>query len=425
MPICCADETQKYNVAINSMIRLKTKEEIKVLREGGLILSELLNDVLNMAEPGVSTAELEKYALLKIKKAGGRPSFKDFVMFNGVKFPSALCTSINEEIVHGPAVPGRILNNGDIISIDVGMEYPLNPKKFKNPHSKGGGYYTDTAASKIVGEADRSVRRLLAVTKESLFKGIKQTNPGNTLNDIGKAIQEFVEFNGYSVIRELVGHGVGHDLHEEPQVPHYKIPERSSENVRLKPGMVLAIEPMVAMGDYNISMKEDDLAIRTADNSLSAHFEHTIAILNKGNSIITKRGEKEEKIRRYLGVDWGSKRIGLSLADSQNKLAVSAGIVSGAKEVVKIAEEEEIDLIIIGLPFKLGDSSQMGNREELERFLNELRPLSAVPLDFFDERMSSKAADSLFGSAKDKAPRDAIAAMVILQSYLDRSLVAH
>jgi methionyl aminopeptidase len=404
------------------MILLKTKKEIEILREGGLILSSILKETMKMVKPGTDTAELEKFALSKIKKAGGRPSFKDFLMFNGVRFPTALCTSINEEIVHGPAIPGRILQDGDILSVDVGMEYPLNGKSgMRNPHSKGGGYYTDMAMTAIVGEADKNVQRLLSTTKESLRKAIRQVKPGNTLNDIGETVQKFVEFNGFSVIRELVGHGVGHDLHEEPQVWNYKIPKNSSENVRLKPGMVIAIEPMVAIGGYNISMKDDDLAISTADNSLAAHYEHTVAVTENGRLVITEgKDEKKNNLRRYLGVDWGSKRIGMALGDSQNRLALSAGLAQNAEEVAKTAEEEEVDIIVVGLPIKMGGNGHVGNKEELEYFLKKLRSLVSVPLDFFDERLSSKAADALPGLKKDKAPRDAVAAMIILQSYLEK-----
>jgi len=268
------------------MIRIKTKKEIEILKEGGRELSSILASLAKMAKPGVSTADLEREALKMIKDFGGRPAFKDLEMFNDVYFPSALCTSINNEVVHAPAIPGRILKNGDVLKIDIGMEYPLN-KEPRNKYSKLGGYYTDMARTVIVGEASSEIKKFVKTTKECLELGIKQVKPGNNLNDIGRAIQTHAEKNGYSVVREMVGHGVGHEVHEAPQVPHYEVKDGSMEIYTLKPGMVIAIEPMLNMGSWEIESADDNFTFITKDGSLSAQFEHTIAVTEDGHIQIT------------------------------------------------------------------------------------------------------------------------------------------
>lgn len=262
------------------MIVLKTKEEIKILREGGKILAGILDEIAKKVRPGVTTAELERTACDLIAKAGGRPSFKGYMaILDNKPFPTALCTSVNNEIVHAPSLPGRKLKEGDIIGIDVGMEYPY--KKNVN------GYYTDLTVTLPVGKIAKEADRLISVTKRSLALAIKQVKPGNTLNDIGRTVQEFAEANGFSVVRDLVGHGVGHDVHEEPRVPNYEIPEKSRDNVVLKPGMVIAIEPMVNIGERGIEIASDNFTILTIDGSLSAHFEHTVAVVDNGCLVIT------------------------------------------------------------------------------------------------------------------------------------------
>lgn len=268
------------------MIRIKTKKEIEILREGGKKLALILDNLIKMSKPGLSTEFLEKEALRMMKEIGGRPAFKDLEMFNDVYFPSALCTSINNEVVHAPAIPGRILKNGDILTIDIGMEYPLNGE-YKNKYSKLGGYYTDMARTVIVGEASDAIKKFVRTVRECLDLGITQAKPGNNLNDIGKAIQRHAEKNGYSVVRDMVGHGVGHEVHEAPQVPHYEVRDGSMEIYTLKPGMVIAIEPMLNMGSWEIESAEDNFTFVTKDGSLSAQFEHTIAITEKGNIVIT------------------------------------------------------------------------------------------------------------------------------------------
>lgn len=263
------------------MIILKKEHEIKILREGGKILANVLKQVSEMVKPGVTTGELEELACRLIAEAGGRPAFKGYqTSLDDSPFPTALCTSINNEIVHGPALPARELLNGDIIGIDVGMEYPI--KKGEK------GLYTDMATTVAVGEVGESVEKLMRVTKESLDLAIAQVKPGNYLTDIGRAVQQHAESNGYSVVRDLVGHGVGYEVHEDPQVPNYEIKHNDLENFKLKPGMVIAIEPMVNMGKHKIKMSKGGWAIATADDSLSAHYEHTIAVTKTGHEVLTR-----------------------------------------------------------------------------------------------------------------------------------------
>jgi methionyl aminopeptidase len=287
----------KANKQSRKISLIKKPEEIEVLAEGGRILGEILLEVAAMARPGATTADLEERTLDMMEKKGGRPAFKNLFLFNDQYFPTALCTSLNEEIVHCPAIPGRKLKEGDILSIDVGMEYPLNGRFLSgqaaplNPHSPNGGFYTDTAVTVAIGDIGLEASHLIETTRRSLATGIAMVKPGLTLSRLGAAIQAVAEEAGYGVVRELVGHGVGYDVHEDPQVPNYLITDRSLKDMVLKTGMVIAIEPMVTMGDYRIQVAEDGLSILTADNSLSAHFEHTIAVTESGCRIITQRPE--------------------------------------------------------------------------------------------------------------------------------------
>ncbi|MDD5290670.1 MAG: type I methionyl aminopeptidase [Patescibacteria group bacterium] len=263
------------------MITIKSKQEIRILREGGKILAEILAKIARQAKPGITTADLEKMACDLIGAAGGRPSFKGYQsLLDDKPFPTALCASINDEVVHAPAIPARTLEDGDIIGLDLGMEYPY--KKNKN------GYYTDMAVTLGVGKIDKEAAELIAVTRESLELAIKKIKPGNTINDIGRTVQQFAESKGFAVVRELVGHGVGYDVHEEPRVPNYEVPEKSPENAVLKPGMVIAVEPMVNRGGWKVKTGPDDFTILTADGSLSAHFEHTIAVTEDEYLVLTE-----------------------------------------------------------------------------------------------------------------------------------------
>jgi len=276
------------------MVTKKTKEEIKVLRAGGKILSNIMDQLCDIVKPGTTTGELEELACQLMDKVGGRPAQKNFDMSGGQIFPTALITCINHEVVHAASLPSRILKSGDVLSIDFVMEYPLHngtktiPSDWpKNPHSDLSGYYTDMARTIVVGKVDKEIKKLLQITKESLYLAIAQVRPGNTLRDIAKAVQGHVESAGFSVIRDMVGHGVGYSLHEDPIVPNY-VSNSSASNLVLEPGMVLAIEPMTAVGTFRLKESKDSFAFYTADYKTSAHFEHTVAVTETSHIILTK-----------------------------------------------------------------------------------------------------------------------------------------
>ncbi len=277
------------------MIYYKTKEEIGVLRQGGKILANILNEIVEQVKPGTSTADLEKIAIDLISRAGGRASFKGYDMGDGLVFPSALCVSINNEVVHGASLPNRILNSGDIANLDIGMEWPIQNREeariFNRPfnsYSPGGGFYTDTCRTVPVGKINSEASKLLKVTRESLNLGISRAVAGNTLADIGSVIENFVKKYKYGIVRDLVGHGVGYFAHESPHVFNYRINNNDPDNIILKPGMVIAIEPMINQGRFNVKMSKNGYTFVSSDNSLSAHFEHSVAILEKGNLILTE-----------------------------------------------------------------------------------------------------------------------------------------
>jgi methionyl aminopeptidase len=259
------------------MVTIKTAAEIDILHQGGHKLALILRALEKAVKPGVDTAYLEKLTEDLIIKAGGRPAFKGYDMGDGIFFPSALCASINNEVVHGPAVPARVLKSGDIIDLDIGMQWP-----------REGGLYTDTCLTVGVGKISQEAKKLIKVTRESLVAGIKAVKAGNTLNDIGKAIEDYVDQFGYGVVRDLVGHGVGYQAHEDPNVFNYAIGANSRENLTLKEGMVLAIEPMVNLGGWEVKTAKNGYTVITADNSLSAHFEHSVVVTKNGCEILTK-----------------------------------------------------------------------------------------------------------------------------------------
>jgi methionyl aminopeptidase len=275
------------------MIYIKSQEEIETIRAGGKILARILRTLKKMVKAGVNTADLEDVMLKMVSEAGGRPAFKDYPMGDDIFFPSAICASINEEVVHGAAIPGRILQEGDIIDLDIGMEWPVKPDIRKslglpvNSHSPAGGFYTDMCTTVAVGKISTEAQKLLTITKECLDASIKKVRPGAHLNDIGGTVQRIAERAGYGVVRDLVGHGVGYLAHEDPEVFHYLINEKSSANLELKEGMIICIEPMINAGTYKVRVADDGFTILTADNSLSAHFEHTIAVTKDGYDILT------------------------------------------------------------------------------------------------------------------------------------------
>lgn len=247
------------------MITCKSERELRYMRDAGRIVGQAHEELKKAVRPGVSTKELDQIAEDFITNAGALPAFKGY---HG--FPATICASINEQVVHG--IPGlNTLESGDIISIDIGTV--IN------------GYYGDSAATLPVGTISSEAERLLEVTEQSLYLGIKQAVVGNRLSDIGHAIQHFVETNEMSVVRDYVGHGIGSSMHEEPQIPNFGKPGRGP---RLLAGMTLAIEPMVNLGGWEVNTLQDNWTVVTVDQSLSAHFEHTIAITEDGPEILTK-----------------------------------------------------------------------------------------------------------------------------------------
>lgn len=247
------------------MIIIKSKEEINIMREGGKILSCVLERLKQIIKPGVFTREINEFVENNLKDLKAKPAW---LGYRG--YPASICTSVNDEVVHG--IPGKkILKEGDIISLDLGLLYK--------------GYYVDAALTLPVGKIKAKAKRLIDVTKEAFYKGMEQAKTGNRIGDISFAIQEYVEKNGFSVVRELVGHGIGKEIHEDPQIPNFG--ERGT-GVELKEGMTLAIEPMVNMGGKEVIIDDDKWTVRTKDGSLSSHFEHTILINSDGPEILTK-----------------------------------------------------------------------------------------------------------------------------------------
>lgn len=248
------------------MIQLKSQREIEVMARGGHILAETVTLMEQSVRPGISTQDLDRIAEEFIRShPGAIPSFKG--LYN---FPASICTSINNEIVHGIPSRKRVLMEGDIVSVDVGVKFE--------------GYHTDSATTVAVGEIPEESRRLLAITREALGAGVRAAKYGNHLGDIGAAVQQVVERAGFSVVRDLVGHGIGTGFHEEPQVPNYGKPSRG---LRLVPGLTIAIEPMVNVGKPGIRTMPDKWTVVTEDGARSAHFEHTVAITENGPRILT------------------------------------------------------------------------------------------------------------------------------------------
>lgn len=258
------------------MIKIKTDSEVELLRQSNLLVSKTHAAIVPYMKAGVSTAEIDKVAEQYIRDHGAVPGFKGY---NG--FPASLCISVNDQVVHG--IPSSyVLKDGDIVSVDCGV--------YMN------GFHGDSAFTFEIGEVKPEIRKLLAVTRESLNRGISQAIMGNRIGDIGHAVQEHAEQNGFSVVREMVGHGVGRELHEAPEVPNYG---RKGSGVKLKNGMTLAIEPMINMGKRFIVQDDDGWTIRTSDGSISAHFEHSLAIRSGKADILSDFSIIDEAIRNY------------------------------------------------------------------------------------------------------------------------------
>ncbi len=247
------------------------EEEVAAIKRSNQIVAQILEGLEAMIRPGLRTKEMDEWAEAKTREMGAIPAFKGYR-----DYPASLCTSINEEIVHG--IPSsRSLRDGDIISLDFGVLYE--------------GYYGDAAATFPVGKITPKAKKLIQTAEEAFYKGLDQIKVGNRMSDISHAIQSHVESQGFSVIRSFVGHGIGLSLHEEPQIPNFGLPGRG---LKIKPGMVFALEPMIAMGDWNVEILDDNWTAITRDRSLSAHYEHTVAVTTKGAEILSLLdGEKK------------------------------------------------------------------------------------------------------------------------------------
>lgn len=254
------------------MITIKTKEEIEILKEGGKILAEVLKRILEFAKPGISTGFLNDKAREMILARGAEPAFENYhPAFLEKPYPAALCASLNEVVVHGLPSEKVILKEGDILKLDLGVKY-------KN-------LFTDAAITIGIGKMTDEKNKLIEVTKKALELAILEIKPGNYIGDIGQAVERHVENNGFSVVKVLVGHGVGFAVHEEPNIPNYG---KKGQGPELKLGMVLAIEPMVTMGSAEVKLHKDGFGYETVDDSLSAHFEHTVAVTDDGHLILTE-----------------------------------------------------------------------------------------------------------------------------------------
>lgn len=251
---------------------IKTPEEIEKLKRGGAILSRVLRQAANHCRVGVYTADLEKMVRHEFEKVGGQPSFLGYqTSSKDVPYPGALCVSVNDEIVHGLSLPSRVIKDGDVVGLDLGLWYE--------------GLATDMATTVIVGKVAPDVRALVEHAREALERALSVVKEGAWVADIGAAIEDYIQPFKYGIVKDLTGHGVGHAVHEEPQIPNYREPR--SPRVRLEAGMVLAIEPMIALGTWKIQIKNDGWTIVTADRSPAAHFELTVAVTKTGYELIT------------------------------------------------------------------------------------------------------------------------------------------
>ncbi len=248
------------------MIKIKSAQEVNKMRTAGRITAETLQIIKEHVKPGITTMELDRIAEKHITKSGAMCSFYNY---NG--YPGHICVSVNNQVVHGIPSHNTVLKDGDIVSVDVGAFYD--------------GYHGDAARTFAVGEISPEAERLISVTKESFFEGIKYAVPTNRLFDISAHVQEYVEQNGFSVVRALVGHGIGRNLHEDPEVPNFG---KAGRGVRLVSGMTIAVEPMVNLGTYKVITLPDEWTVVTADGKLSAHYENTILITDNGPEILTK-----------------------------------------------------------------------------------------------------------------------------------------
>jgi methionyl aminopeptidase len=254
------------------MSLIKTPAEIAALKEGGAILSRTLREVRERCVAGVSTAELDALARMRFEEAGGKPSFLGYrISERDPAYPGALCISINDEVVHGLPLPARTIKEGDVVGLDIGMWYK--------------GLCTDMATTVIVGDQSHDVRQLVADTRESLVQGLSVIKAGAWIHEIGAAVEDYLKPKKYGIVKDLVGHGVGHAVHEEPSIPNYREPR--GPRVQMAAGMVLAVEPMVTLGTWRVKMLNDGWTIATEDGSLAAHMEVTVAVTDTGYELVT------------------------------------------------------------------------------------------------------------------------------------------
>ena len=246
-------------------VTIKSAREIELMRESCRLLEIVHNELADIIKPGISTLDIDRYGEKRIRSLGGIPNFKNY---NG--YPASICVSVNDEVVHGIPNKHRILQEGDIVSLDAGLIYK--------------GYHADAARTYGVGQVSPEAQKLMDVTKQSFFEGIKFAKAGNHLHDISNAIGNYAQSFGYGVVRDLVGHGIGTSLHEDPQIPNF--PQRS-KGIRLQPGMTLAIEPMITMGRPEVCWLDDDWTVVTEDESLAAHYENTVLITDGEPEILT------------------------------------------------------------------------------------------------------------------------------------------
>jgi len=255
------------------MIQLRTSEEIERMAQAGALADECMQMLVQRVEPGITTGELDREAEQFIRSRGGIPTFKGYGEGKN-RFPATLCTSLNDEVVHGIPSKTRVLHAGDLLKIDLGVTY--------------GGYVGDMARTVAVGEVSEEALRLMKNTRECFFEALAVMVPGNRLGDIGAAVQTHAEAAGYGVVRELTGHGIGREMHEDPEVPNFGFAGRG---LRLREGMILAVEPMINAGTHQVIFLKDGWTVKTRDGSLSAHYENTVAITRDGPRILTCSGE--------------------------------------------------------------------------------------------------------------------------------------
>lgn len=270
---------------------IKTQQDIEKIKQNCALIGVILETLAQKCVPGASVWEIDQLAEKLIRKSGGLPAFKGYKPVSASRpFPATVCISLNSELVHGIPRKETFLKDGDIVSLDIGMEWPASAKASAGKPAKR-GVFSDTAVTVAVGNVPEATKKLLAVTAAALEEGIKAAKSGNSIASIGRAVEKYVKSQGkYGVVRDLVGHGVGHAVHEEPMIPNYYDP--ALEGTLLRPGMVIAIEPMISLGGWRVATMPDGWTIKMADNSLSAHFEHTVIITEDGNIVATRRPQE-------------------------------------------------------------------------------------------------------------------------------------